>query len=114
MLPLNVCCGYPVTTGIQAPLASVVKGSNLLFRLTWWFKLQPIKKYLRVDRKKIHLIRFILEGYDGIATLTTIDPQRGIVLLNIPPGCEDDVESVIREMKKTVVITCSKVTSSVV
>ncbi len=68
------------------------------------FRLKIIKKYFRVDRKKIHLLRFMLEGYDGIATLTTIDPHRGVVCLNIPPGCEDDVETIIRDLGKDVVI----------
>ena len=66
--------------------------------------MKTIKKYFRVDRRKIHLIRFILEGYEGIATLTTIDPHRGIVCLNIPPGCEDDVETVIQDLGKAVAI----------
>ena len=69
------------------------------------FKLKTIKKYLRVDRKQIHFIRFILEGYDGIATLTTVDPQTGVVCLNIPPGCEDEVETVLQEIKTDVLIT---------
>ena len=76
--------------------------------------MRTIKKYFRVDRRKIHLIRFILEGYDGIATLTTIDPHRGIVRLNISPGCEDDVEAVIQDIKKDVIITRSAVTLSAV
>ena len=75
--------------------------------------METIKKYFRVDRRKIHLIRFILEGYDGIATLTTIDPHRGIVRLNIPPGCEDDVETVIQDIGKEVVIKQSPAATSI-
>jgi hypothetical protein len=63
-------------------------------------RLKTIKKYLRVDRREICFIKFILEAYDGIATLTTIDAHQGIVMLRIAPGCEGDVEAVLRDLKK--------------
>ena len=68
------------------------------------FKLETIKKYLRVDRREIHFIKFIFEAYDGIATLTTLDPDLGVVLLNISPGCEDDVEMVLHDLQKDILI----------
>jgi hypothetical protein len=76
--------------------------------------LKTIKKYLRVDRKQIHFIRFILEGYDGIATLTTVDPHTGVVCLNISPGCKDEVETVLQEIKTDVLITRADAVPSVV
>jgi hypothetical protein len=68
------------------------------------FKLKTIKKYLRVDRREIHFIKFIIEAYDGLATLTTIDPDLGVVLLSISPGCEDDVEMVLQDLQKDILI----------
>ena len=62
------------------------------------------KKYLRVDRREICFLRFIFEAYDGIAILTTIDSDAGIVLLTIAPGCEDDVEMILRDLKKDIMI----------
>jgi len=66
--------------------------------------METIKKYFRIDRKEIHFLKFILEAYDGIATLTTVDPELGLVRLNIPPGCEDDVEMVLQDLQKSVMI----------
>ena len=63
-----------------------------------------IKKYLRIDRREISFLKFILEAYDGIATLTTIDPHQGIVLLRIAPGCEDDVKTTLQDLKKDIII----------
>ncbi|MFO7761803.1 MAG: DUF4911 domain-containing protein [Thermodesulfobacteriota bacterium] len=37
--------------------------------------------YLRISPKRIYYLKFILEGYDGMATLSTIDPGKGIVIL---------------------------------
>ncbi|MBW2100196.1 MAG: DUF4911 domain-containing protein, partial [Deltaproteobacteria bacterium] len=45
--------------------------------------MESIKKYYRVDRRAISFLRFVFEAYDGIATLTTIDPDSGIVVFCI-------------------------------
>ena len=66
--------------------------------------METIKKYLRVDRREISFLKFILEAYDGIATLTTIDAQKGVVMLRIAPGCEGDVEAVLQDLKKDIII----------
>ena len=49
-----------------------------------------------IDPSQIHYLRFLLEAYDGIAVVSTDDPELGLVRLNISPGCEDDVESILR------------------
>ena len=67
-------------------------------------KLETIKKFLRVDRREICFIKFILEAYDGIATMTTIDAHQGVVMLRIAPGCEGDVEAVFQGLKKDMLI----------
>jgi len=69
--------------------------------------LKTIKKILRVDRREICYLKFILEAYDGIATLTTIDAHQGIVMLRIAPGCEGDVETVLQDLKKDIIINDS-------
>lgn len=66
--------------------------------------MKTIKKFLRVDRREICYLKFILEAYDGIATLTTIDAHQGIVMLRIAPGCEGDVEAVLQDLKKDIII----------
>jgi len=65
---------------------------------------KTIKKYFRIDRKEICFLKFILEAYDGIATLTTIDARQGIILLRIAPGCEDEVETILQDLKKDTII----------
>ena len=66
--------------------------------------MKTIKKYLRVDRSEICFLRFIFEAYDGIAIITTIDSEAGIVLLTIAPGCEDDAEMILRDLKNDIMI----------
>lgn len=60
--------------------------------------MKTVKKFYRVDRRKIHFLKFILEGYDGIALLSTIDSPMGVVLLYISPGCEEELEEILRDV----------------
>jgi hypothetical protein len=62
--------------------------------------METIKKYYRVDRKDIHFLRFIFEGHDGIAGVTTLDSAAGIVSVWISPGCEADAEMILDGLKK--------------
>jgi hypothetical protein len=41
-----------------------------------------------VDRKEISYLRWIIESYDGMAFLKTIDPHHALIELEISPGCE--------------------------
>lgn len=50
--------------------------------------LQATPCYYRVDRRDISLLRFILEAYEGVATLTTLIPEEGIVKIQVAPGQE--------------------------
>jgi len=40
--------------------------------------------FLKIRTDRISLFRFILEGYDGLAVLSTIDAQQGLVRLIVP------------------------------
>jgi len=41
--------------------------------------------FLRISPCRIWYLKFILEGYDGVAVLSTIDSLTGLVLLRFPP-----------------------------
>ena len=60
---------------------------------------ETIKRYYRVDRREIAFLRFILEAYDGIAVLETLDSKSGIVLFHIAPGCESEVDAILQDLK---------------
>ena len=53
---------------------------------------------LRVDRREIAYFKFILEAYEGVAILKTIDPHQGTVELMIGPGCERDVDRIVKDL----------------
>jgi len=62
------------------------------------------KKYFRIDRREIHFLRFILEGYDGLAVVRTVDPREGLVVLHVRPGGEAEVAEIIADVRREIKI----------
>jgi hypothetical protein len=58
----------------------------------------------RVDRRQIAFLKFIVESYDNLALVTTLDPRAGIVQLQVPPGCEDTVRELMRDLANTMIL----------
>ena len=59
-----------------------------------------IKRYYRIHRGQIHFLKFILEGYDGVAVLRTLNSEKGLVVLHIGPGCQDVVDMIIEDLQR--------------
>ena len=53
-----------------------------------------------MDRSKISFLRYILEAYDGIAVLTTTDKVKGVVVIRISAGFEDEVDVILSDLKE--------------
>ncbi len=67
-------------------------------------KLETVKQYYQIDQKEISYLKFIFEGYDGIAVVTTIDAKKGIIVLTIAPGCDREVTMVLDDLKSSMMI----------
>jgi len=66
--------------------------------------METVKKYYRIDRREICFLKFILEGYEGLALLSTCNPERGIVVLKIAPGCETEANVLMQALQKEIMI----------
>ncbi len=66
--------------------------------------METTKQYYRVDRREIAFLKFIFEAYDGLAVSSTIDAEAGILMFQIASGCEADVEMILQDLKKEVMI----------
>ena len=73
--------------------------------------LETTKRYYRVDRRQIAFLRFIFEAYDGIAVVETLDARQGIVLLHVAPGCVREVDEVLQDLKKEIMIESTSLKS---
>ena len=66
--------------------------------------MNTLKQRYRVDRREIAFLKFILEAYDGIVMLKTEDPVLGIVTMHIAPGCEEQFNEILQDLKKDIMI----------
>jgi len=66
--------------------------------------METIKRYYRIDRARIAFVRFILEAYDGIANMTTLDAKQGLVRMAIAPGCTSEMDAIISDLKRKILI----------
>jgi hypothetical protein len=61
-------------------------------------------KCFSVDRGDIAYLRFIIESYDNLAILSTIDASNGIVSLTVPGCFVRDAENLIQALKSEITI----------
>jgi len=66
--------------------------------------LETITRYYRIDRREISFLKFILEAYDGLAVVTTLDSTKGIISITIAPGCIQDAEEIIQGLQNEIMI----------
>ena len=60
-----------------------------------------VTRLYRIDRRQIHFLKFVLEGYDGVAVLRTIDPKEGLVVLHVGPGSQGIVDMIIADLQES-------------
>ena len=53
---------------------------------------------IEISPERIHFLKFILEGYDGLALQSTIDAGQGIVELHYPPEMERDLKELLHSI----------------
>ncbi len=52
-------------------------------------------RFYRIRPEEIHYLTFIIEAYEGLAVVSTIDRKAGIIKLEISPGQEDIIDLLI-------------------
>ncbi|MFH2122390.1 MAG: DUF4911 domain-containing protein [Pseudomonadota bacterium] len=60
--------------------------------------------YLAIAPSRFHFFKSILEGYDGLAILSSVDGKKGTVLLRYPP----ESEAVLFDLLSNIAIVLSK------
>ena len=62
-------------------------------------KMESTRLRLTIDRRKIGWLKFLLESYEGLALLRTLDPQAGRVILLIGPGAETETFELLEAIR---------------
>jgi hypothetical protein len=60
------------------------------------------RRYYRVDRRQINLIRFTFEAYEGVAVVTTLDAAAGNIMVCIAPGCEPVASEIMDDLSRRI------------
>ncbi len=63
------------------------------------------KRYFRIPRAEIAYLRFILESYDGLAFLRTLDSRAALVEIAFPPSRRTDAEELLEALEKEIPMT---------
>lgn len=66
--------------------------------------MHTVRQYYRVDRRRISMIKFIFEAYEGVAVVSTLDAAAGVIVLSVAPGCESVASDVMADIGRTVKI----------
>ncbi len=66
---------------------------------------RPFKKFLKLNRKDISYMQFIIESYEGLAAVTTVDENVAIIKLSIMPDSVSDVDKILDSLRKEVDFT---------
>ncbi len=56
--------------------------------------------FCQIDPKQFHLLKFILEGYDGLATLSSYDIKKGLIVLRFSSENRIDVIGILISLAK--------------
>ena len=57
---------------------------------------------LQINPERIYFVKFILEGYDGLAVLSTVDPIQGTIKIYCPNEVRADVEQLLKELAPSI------------
>jgi len=61
--------------------------------------MDTIKKTYLVDKSRISYIRWVIESYDGMAIVSTINSVDAVIEVKIAPGCESIVNDLIQSLR---------------
>ncbi|MEI6306119.1 MAG: DUF4911 domain-containing protein [Deltaproteobacteria bacterium] len=59
---------------------------------------EMICRYFKVASHDIVYLKFILEAYEGMNVMSTVDNANGIIRIMIMRGFEEDMEELIKEL----------------
>ena len=68
-------------------------------KITCYFTAKMIRKWFKIQTRQIMPIQFILEGYEGMATVSTIDSRVAILQVLIMPDFIQEMEDILGSLQ---------------
>ena len=63
-----------------------------------------ICRYFKVAHRDMVFLKFILEAYEGMNVMSTVDNKVGIIRIAIMPGFVDDMDGLLADLGRQVVM----------
>ena len=63
-----------------------------------------ICRYFKVAHRDMVVLKFILEAYEGMNVMSTVDNKVGIIRIAIMPGFVDDMDALLADLGRQVVM----------
>ena len=67
--------------------------------------MQTSSRYYKLASRDMVYMKFILEAYEGLSTMSTIDGKKGIVRVNFTLGFADDLAALMEALSKEISVT---------
>ena len=64
-----------------------------------------VVRHFLVDRQNLVYLKFILEAYEGMATMSTVDRTGPIVRIAIPAGFTADIDELLAVLAREIPLT---------
>ena len=65
---------------------------------------QTSKYRFSINREEICYLQWVIEAYDGMASMRTVNPKAGEIEISIAPGCREEILSLINHLKEEGII----------
>jgi hypothetical protein len=62
------------------------------------FAMDTISLLLQIPPQEIAYLSFIMESYEGVAVVRTLDPHEGLVELMVPPDYQDEIGEILKDL----------------
>ena len=62
--------------------------------------METTRRIFRVERREISYLRGIIESYDGMGVVKTLDPHVALIEVEVSPGCEHLFSELARSLKQ--------------
>ena len=66
------------------------------------------KVVLRMDPAQVYFLKFILEGYDNLFMLSTVDKKQGVMLLQAAEGTADELDRILDSLRERIGLKCTE------
>jgi hypothetical protein len=57
---------------------------------------------VRLNKKDIAYVSHTLDSYEGLATVTTIDPDQGLIRVTVSPFFLEEVKNILAELSEKI------------